>query len=559
MPLDEEGAKWSCEPCIRGHRSSKCQHFDRLMMKVPKAGRPLQKCPHPKGTCSCQKLYAFMVRIPKGSTCLCRPLYKVPMAPGEAQQQQQPKIPSSPTSLGAPTTAVPPSPMAPATPSANANRIQKRSRRQNSIQASADSVSRGLGMLTSPAQVKNEASTPAGPSVDDSTAAASSKPNSALCQKTDSPATSTAIKNTPQNSGCCGSKRPSNASFSVNVMENIQKTPGYKLPPSSSDTPLQSHPIQNNLLHKSLSTPAISEPAPSPAPFLLSSLENEFIHYPPSSHSVPPTSFNLQSTKYHHFNSFDQFGPPDGLPPGLHASYGSTASQGGCKGHNCGCGDGCQCLGCASHPYNDTTRHYIQEMGYMMASGYGDQGPEGNDEVHSPPYSARLPPEPQLATVGQNHFSQGYVHSAPFQPQLLGYGDSNNPLISQNAGDGELTMSPTAYYTVEYPISMLDPCTNLTGTCQCGMNCACIGCLTHHGHNGISTESSPPPDIPQVSDSARNTPQSVTFFSMQTQTPPLSQIQMQTDAQAHLNPQVSVSSGYHAHYPGHASMESPPA
>lgn len=56
------------EPCIRGHRSSKCQHFDRLMMKVPKAGRPLAKCPHPKGTCSCQKLYAFMIRIPKGQS-----------------------------------------------------------------------------------------------------------------------------------------------------------------------------------------------------------------------------------------------------------------------------------------------------------------------------------------------------------------------------------------------------------------------------------------------------------------------------------------------------------
>lgn len=54
------------EPCIRGHRSSKCQHFDRLMMKVPKAGRPLARCPHPKGTCSCRKTYAVMVRIPKG-------------------------------------------------------------------------------------------------------------------------------------------------------------------------------------------------------------------------------------------------------------------------------------------------------------------------------------------------------------------------------------------------------------------------------------------------------------------------------------------------------------
>ncbi|KAF3892048.1 Copper-fist domain-containing protein [Trichophyton interdigitale] len=577
MPLDEEGAKWSCEPCIRGHRSSKCQHFDRLMMKVPKAGRPLQKCPHPKGTCSCQKLYAFMVRIPKGSTCLCRPLYKVPMAPGEAgqqqqqqQQQQKPQqqsnFPSSPTLAGASTTGVTSAPVTPATPSASANRIQKRSRRQNSIQASADSVSRGLGMLASPVQVKNETSTPGNPSADDSIAVANEKPGSGLYQKTESPDTSTTVTHTPQNGGCCGSKRSSNASFSVNVMDNIQKAPGYQLASSSIDTPLQSHPIQHNLFHKSVSTPTISEPNHSPAPFLLNSLESEYPHYPPTAHSVPPSSFNPQPAKNHHFNSFDQFGPPDNLPPGLHTGFGPASSQVGCKGHNCGCGDGCQCLGCASHPYNDTTRHYIQEMGYMMASGYSDKGPEGNDDVHSPPYSACLPPEPHpLAAVGQNHFSQGYVHSAQFQPQLLGYGDNsnNNPSIPatmpQHASDGELMMSPTAYYTVEYPISMLDPCTNLTGTCQCGINCACVGCLTHHGHNGISAESSPPPDIPQVSDSGGSTQQAASFFSMQTQTPPLSQIQMQTDAQAHPPPQVSASSGYNPHYPGHAPLESPPA
>lgn len=54
------------EPCIRGHRSSKCDHFDRLMLKVPRAGRPLAKCPHLSNTCSCKKTYAFMIRIPKG-------------------------------------------------------------------------------------------------------------------------------------------------------------------------------------------------------------------------------------------------------------------------------------------------------------------------------------------------------------------------------------------------------------------------------------------------------------------------------------------------------------
>lgn len=54
------------EPCIRGHRSTKCLHFDRLMVKVPRAGRPLSKCPHPRGACSCQRMYALMTEIYNG-------------------------------------------------------------------------------------------------------------------------------------------------------------------------------------------------------------------------------------------------------------------------------------------------------------------------------------------------------------------------------------------------------------------------------------------------------------------------------------------------------------
>ncbi|KAF8457404.1 hypothetical protein BGX38DRAFT_784935 [Terfezia claveryi] len=34
------------EPCMRGHRSSKCTHEDRLLVQVRKPGRPLSSCPH---------------------------------------------------------------------------------------------------------------------------------------------------------------------------------------------------------------------------------------------------------------------------------------------------------------------------------------------------------------------------------------------------------------------------------------------------------------------------------------------------------------------------------
>ncbi|PWW72618.1 hypothetical protein C7212DRAFT_359897 [Tuber magnatum] len=45
MPI-LNGVKFSCEPCMRGHRSSKCNHTDRILVKVRKPGRPLSSCPH---------------------------------------------------------------------------------------------------------------------------------------------------------------------------------------------------------------------------------------------------------------------------------------------------------------------------------------------------------------------------------------------------------------------------------------------------------------------------------------------------------------------------------
>ncbi|OJJ03481.1 hypothetical protein ASPVEDRAFT_42940 [Aspergillus versicolor CBS 583.65] len=66
MPLDEQGQKWSCEPCLRGHRSSKCKHFDRLMARVAKSGRPSKACPHGRLYCDCRKSYAVMERLASG-------------------------------------------------------------------------------------------------------------------------------------------------------------------------------------------------------------------------------------------------------------------------------------------------------------------------------------------------------------------------------------------------------------------------------------------------------------------------------------------------------------
>jgi len=55
MPLIN-GCKYSCEPCIRGHRATSCAHNDRVLIEVRRPGRPLESCGHEFATCNCGKI-----------------------------------------------------------------------------------------------------------------------------------------------------------------------------------------------------------------------------------------------------------------------------------------------------------------------------------------------------------------------------------------------------------------------------------------------------------------------------------------------------------------------
>ena len=73
------------EPCIRGHRSTKCTHAnERLMVPVRKPGRPLSACPHPRDhPCSCGSVTAA---IPRKQACHCG-TSTPPMSAGQATPQ----------------------------------------------------------------------------------------------------------------------------------------------------------------------------------------------------------------------------------------------------------------------------------------------------------------------------------------------------------------------------------------------------------------------------------------------------------------------------------------
>lgn len=78
----------SSVPCIRGHRSTKCNHAgDRILMEVRKPGRPLSNCPcRPGQPCACG---AVKVAIPKKKKCgTCPPDGQKP--PASASREHSP-------------------------------------------------------------------------------------------------------------------------------------------------------------------------------------------------------------------------------------------------------------------------------------------------------------------------------------------------------------------------------------------------------------------------------------------------------------------------------------
>ncbi|PWY77506.1 hypothetical protein BO70DRAFT_68226 [Aspergillus heteromorphus CBS 117.55] len=508
MPLDEEGAKWSCEPCIRGHRSSKCQHFDRMMMKVPKAGRPLARCPHPKGTCSCQKLYAFMVRIPKGSTCLCRPVYQVPAEAAESIS----------------TTPAPPTP----TPSSAPNKIQKSVKRQ--IKTAPENLTKALSSIPEFRKQHAEGGMSNRP-YPYAYSAQEQRPNNSYDAVNEDPnesvATSRQASNqigeskASQGSSCCSRKpqppvqtpapvqrscceKPKSSPESVDNRGPILDSPNY-LPPHIFNGNGTSHTPNPTPQVSTWQDFQVAKQEHYMQPFSLPLSQSGLLSMPGGmAHMAPhPVEFSHQPLNGHGIFQTSTSNPPSestrNVPNPEDTECDAT--------HNCTCGDKCQCLGCVSHPFNNTTRQHVQEMGLLVALTDDEQKQRGLNSHRSSPLQGQQGQQGQQSQQGQ----QDHLTSLPYQYSNFAHptdhgarpigmhsyanhsptlGNVNNGYASPPADylSGQQLMVPSEYYTLEYPVGLPSACADTTGSCQCGNDCTCVGCLTHSGHNGIGLE-----------------------------------------------------------------------
>lgn len=162
--------------------------------------------------------------------------------------------------------------------------------------------------------------------------------------------------------------------------------------------------------------------------------------------------------------------------------------------HNCACGPGCQCVYCAIHPNNSATTERLQELAQIISE---------SDNEYLPLSGASQPQSSQgesfAATEAQEMIPQAYhphikgpsmsSTDAPVnQESTLQPGFGDGPFFMDDDATFQeappLSTGPSPYYTMQYAIN--SNCTDATGTCMCGSDCTCYGCLTHSGHSGPS-------------------------------------------------------------------------
>ncbi|KAL4977373.1 hypothetical protein BDW66DRAFT_132862 [Aspergillus desertorum] len=489
MPFDENGVKWSCEPCIRGHRSSKCAHYDRLMVSVGKAGRPLSKCPHVEGSCNCKRLGAFMVAIPKGSICLCRPVYK--MILGENGPTPAPlDLSAAPSASATSASSASPSP----------SKIQKPSKKH--VKTAAEQVSRALHSIPEYHQHALQYGTPPvinpyepraqTPGYPYNATGTLSQPNafpisnslsSGLELSNDGLTTATLQSNVFQPSrrlknpmptqtpgSCCSSSR--RESLNGIKVEPSTIEPNTIAPNSYAATPLAASPVTEassstwqcfssiggHFSSADTTTngfqPALPGPEPQISPINSASIGFEQV---PTAQPGPAEASDLVSSSS---TTQSQTNHTSGIP------------------HSCSCGPQCNCLACPDHPYNEVTVQHIQEVGRIIAqdsqafaNGMDQQSPHANGLHYSAPQMDQT-----LAELEANFENM---------PAESCCGTSNTPLDNDHDTQGlasftaDHLMVPDAYYTYEYQVGLPGACAGEAGNCQCGPSCSCLGCLTH--------------------------------------------------------------------------------
>ncbi|KAG6067812.1 hypothetical protein E4U32_002755 [Claviceps aff. humidiphila group G2b] len=570
MPLIN-GQKMACEPCIRGHRSTKCTHAnERLMVPVRKPGRPLSSCPHPSSRpCACA---AVTAAIPRKQRCRCGT--STPETAAVVNQSEQVSSPA--------TGDTPPSP----SKLANAGfRVHKQSAktgpgRNQSIDISGlqrmDSSQINIllphSTISPPLSSTNGSSTPMSdysmfgsiavtPSEKSHSAESSTfsmfpyAPGPIMaptCQgqtkatmngQTGVSMSSVTTSNSGTSGSCCGggsSKGVNGATSRERAAPVHVEAPDFGSSNTKSDI---EPPVRSCCSGMSASTSASVSPegerkhtlgamppsigvippalsmsfaahngimmSPFQQPMVMTNgmypfyVQPNIFHYPPQYGSYMQP---LQPEQYRVFMASMSFGSngqgqPFGMPPGPYVPQQQqqqqnttpTAQNGSpaWTSHHCSCGDTCQCVGCAAHPYNEATQDYVRSAWNSMKEEsprrYDAQRSSNchhqNGSADGSNASDRDAEDTAASAISSNGTTT--PNKPAHQDGAWSPVAEHSPSDAASGASEEQALSASDFFFVSYPFA--DSCSGETMSCLCGDDCQCIGCTIHNNPGPVSS------------------------------------------------------------------------
>lgn len=506
------------EPCIRGHRSTKCTHAtERLMVPVRKPGRPLSSCPHPASRpCSCA---AVTAAIPKKQKCGCGTSAS---APEDDKVKNNSGVGATPPS---PSKATPPPTYRIQKPASKGVNGRKQSidpaglERMDSSQFNVLPQFEGVRAKSIPtpdgiaSPLPNTSAygalnfvPPSASFAAESTLLplfqhaiphpdAKGRVLSAPVNEYQASQTNGFMRTSPTSTpgSCCGSKKTANVqpitpqTASINSKTNgIKEVTTKGCCSSASDNP------QDKLLADLMPPPNVqAQPngimiPPFQTPMMMPN--GMFPYFPqPSVFSYPPQYGSylqpLQPEQWRQVMAALNFGQQIpttyGMPAPTPLSVPDASNMASWTSHQCNCGDTCQCVGCATHPYNDATQTYVRSAWNTMAEDAQKQqrhATDGASMSNGDQNDTHEAPSSILSNGMTNHHPDGTV--SPPAPQT--------PSDAASGISEEQTLSASDFFFVSYPFG--DSCAGDTSTCQCGDDCQCIGCVIHGNNDTAAIE-----------------------------------------------------------------------
>ncbi|KAI9802678.1 MAG: hypothetical protein M1825_002700 [Sarcosagium campestre] len=475
------GVKYACEPCMRGHRSSKCTHSDRLLVQVRKPGRPLSSCPHTNTQCNCG---GIRMAIPKASSCACgSDSNKRGDSPSAAYAGRQ-----YPTFNG----------------------IQKSQRRRFSGASSSLIRAMKIEDTEKPSQIQDHGLThhvalPSAVAASDGSVDAvnGQHPPWAASPTVQQPLSEVKPNHdVPASSAHLPSIATSNAMHcsSADIMGtgacgSFKDASGWSgsWPEHPQDPALYSQPGPQAGSQRAAGNCCSSKPAPAslPKPRQASSCCGKPTN---GDHGVDVPSRTLNDTLKLSLgqgkmdlnsSSYSQAAlahlslqnPASSFNLFPHPTTASPTSQ------ICNCGDGCNCLGCAIHPYNDRTMDFVRSMNqFALDEDYGStsnsrrqsmlgdyqfdpmsfQKPFGHLDADAPSNPSTWRPNNitnQAEIAGPGHgLDTAFYPMAPGQASMRrisvvnGTGNGNLELGDGQTVSPEECLSPTQFFHVDYTL-----------------------------------------------------------------------------------------------------------